>query len=110
MRILAGLLLLCFVSPLRADDVPQFRGPGGRGVSAEKGLPVNFGDKENLRFKVALPGRGLSNPVIAGGRIFVTACSGYQEKKLHLLCFDVKDGRRLWERTFAATSPTLCHP
>ncbi|MFO0968108.1 MAG: PQQ-binding-like beta-propeller repeat protein [Gemmataceae bacterium] len=103
-------LLFVLGGALRAEDVPQFRGAGSRGVSTEKSLPVNFSDKENLRFKVSLPGRGLSNPVVAGGRIFVTACSGYQEKRLHVLCFDARDGKRLWERSFAATSPTLCHP
>jgi outer membrane protein assembly factor BamB len=110
MRTTLLVLSVLVVAPVHAEDVPQFRGRGGLGVSTEKGLPVNFGDKENLRYKVALPGRGLSNPVIAGGRVYVSACSGYLEKKLHVLCFDVKDGRLLWERKFAATSPTLCHP
>jgi len=104
------VLLLAVAAPALAQDVPQFRGVGGLGITKETGLPVNFGEKENLRYKVPLTGRGLSNPVIADGRLYLTACSGYQEKQLHVFCFDVKDGKQLWERKIAATSPTLCHP
>jgi outer membrane protein assembly factor BamB len=57
-----------------------------------------------------LPGRGLSNPVVAGGRIYLTACSGYRERRLHVLCFDEATGKKLWERQFAATGSTACHP
>lgn len=110
MRHTRTLFVVLFCVPLaQAEDVPQFRGLGGLGISSEKGLPVNFGEGENLRYKVPLPGRGLSNPVIAGGRVFLTACSEYQEKKLHVLCLDQKDGRLLWERHFRSTGMTLCN-
>src|SRR5205085_8282456 len=29
---------------------------------------------------------------------------------LHVLCFDLADGKKLWERQFWATGTTLCHP
>ena len=76
-----------------ADDVPQFRGAGGLGTSSEKNLPITWSKTENVRWKAALPGRGLSNPVIAGGRAFVTASSGSQQDRLHVVCFDVADGK-----------------
>ncbi|MCI0640816.1 MAG: PQQ-binding-like beta-propeller repeat protein [Gemmataceae bacterium] len=104
------LLLALPVIVLRAEDVPQFRGPGGSGVSKEKGLPVEWTEKENIRWKAALPGRGLGNPVIAAGRVYVTACSGFEQKRLHVLCFDLKNGKQLWERQFWATGATQCHP
>ena len=78
-------------------------------MSAEGGLPVRWGPSENVRWKAPLPGHGLSSPVVAGERVYVTACSGYQYSRLHVLCFDVRDGRRLWERQFRATGNTLCH-
>src|SRR5690242_8587554 len=93
--LLAALLL---AGPALGEDVPQFRGPNGSGVSAEKGLPVNLGEAANLRWKAELPGRGLSNPVIADGRIFVTACSGPEQKREHVLCLDQQTGKKLWER------------
>ncbi len=92
-----------------AQDVSQFRGPGGRGTSKETGLPVTWSAKENIRWKVELPGRGLSNPVIAGGKVFVTAATGFQQDRLHLLCFDLAGGKKLWHRQLWATGTTLCH-
>jgi outer membrane protein assembly factor BamB len=94
----------------RAGDWTQFRGTGGAGVSDEKNLPVKWSATDGLRWKAALPGRGLSNPIIAGDRVFLTACSGYREGRLHVLCFDTKSGKKLWERQFASTGNTSCHP
>jgi outer membrane protein assembly factor BamB len=105
---LCVLALLSVVG--RAEDVPQFRGTGGSGVSTEKGLPIKWSAKENLRWKVELPGRGLSNPVISGDRIFLTACTGPEQKREHVLCLDLKTGKKLWERQLWATGTTLCHP
>jgi outer membrane protein assembly factor BamB len=52
----------------------------------------------------------VSSPVIAGGRIYVTACSGYRQRRLHVLCFDATTGKKLWERQLASTGGTVCHP
>jgi outer membrane protein assembly factor BamB len=102
--------LVLTASGAEAGDWPQFRGPGGSAVSDETGLPVRWSKTESLRWKVALPGRGLSNPVIAGGRVYVTACTGVLQERLHVLCFDAATGKKLWERQFWATGNTLCHP
>jgi outer membrane protein assembly factor BamB len=106
------VLMIVFLgcSLLRAEDVPQFRGIGGLGLSKEKDLPTHWTEKDNLRWKAALPGRGLSAPVIAGGRVYVSAASGYNQTRLHVLCFDVKDGKKLWERQLWSTGGTQCHP
>jgi outer membrane protein assembly factor BamB len=103
-----GVLALA-VSPLAAGDWPQFRGPGGGGV-ADGALPVRWGPAENVRWKADLPGRGLSGPVVAGGRVYVTAASGYRERRLHVLCFDQATGKKRWERQLAATGNTMCNP
>jgi outer membrane protein assembly factor BamB len=107
-----GAFLAIFLLSLSviAADWPQFRGPGGTGVSPETGLPVRWGPAKNIRWKAELPGRGVSSPVVAGGRVYVTACSGYQQRRLHLLCFDAACGTKQWERQFQATGNTLCHP
>lgn len=110
MRSCAIAIISGLVVGSAAADVPQFRGAGGRGVAEVKGLPLTWGDKENLRWQAELPGRGLSNPVIADGRVYVTACSGYNQTRLHVLCFDQATGAKLWERQLWATGGTLCHP
>src|SRR5438270_3937972 len=53
-------------------DWPQFRGPGGGGVSSETRLPVDWGPEKNLAWKLAIPGTGWSSPIVWGNRVFVT--------------------------------------
>ncbi len=103
-----GLLLFAAVTP--AADWPQFRGPGGSGVAEETGLPTRWSPTENIRWKAPLPGRGVSSPVVAGGRVFVTACTGVAQDCLHVLCLDAATGKELWHRQFWATGNTFCHP
>lgn len=88
----------------------QFRGPGGRSTSGEADLPTDWGDAENLAWKVDLPGRGVSSPIVTGSRVIVTASGGHRQDRLHVLCFDAGTGRRLWERRFWSTGRTSCHP
>ncbi len=106
--ILLGVLLAPGLAA--AGDWPQFRGPGGTAVSEERGLPTRWGPSENVRWKADLPGQGHSSPVVARGRVYVTACTGPLQDRLHVLCFDTAAGKRLWERQLHATGNTLCHP
>lgn len=106
-RCLLALALLPF---LLGADWPEFRGPGGQGWSDEKGLPTRWSKTENVRWSAELLGRGLSSPVIVGNRVFVTACTGFQQTRLHVLCFDAATGKQLWERKFWATGGTSSHP
>lgn len=93
----------------RAEDATQFRGPGGLGISKETNLPGKWSSTENIRWKASLPGYGLSNPVIANGRVYVTATAAYEQKREVVICFDVKTGKKLWERQVWATGTTQCH-
>jgi outer membrane protein assembly factor BamB len=107
----AGTFVLgLFVVWSIAADWPQFRGPAGTGVSPERALPTRWGPAENVRWKAKLPGRGVSSPIVAAGHVYVTACSGYQQRRLHVLCFDAATGAKQWERQFQATGNTFCHP
>ena len=91
------------------DDWTQFRGPGGLGISSESGLPVEWSKDKGIRWTADLPGIGLSSPVVAGGRVYVTATSGPEQERLHVLCFDGRSGSRLWERRFWSTGSTQCN-
>src|SRR5260370_11603205 len=77
-----------------AADWPQFRGPNGLGVSADKNLPVQFGPQKNVVWKTELP-PGHSSPILVGPRIFVTA---YEGKKLFTFALDRSTGKILWNR------------
>ena len=72
-------------------------------------LPATLG-KENIVWTANLPGRGVSSPIVVGGKVVVTANSGPRQERLHVLAFDAKSGRELWHRQFWATGRTLTHP
>ena len=55
-----------------SSNWPQWRGPDGQGVSADKGLPVEWSHAKNVKWKTPLSGRGHSSPIIWGKRIFLT--------------------------------------
>lgn len=52
---------------------PQWRGPLGNGVAPHADPPVQWGDGKNIRWKVELPGKGHSTPIVWGDRLFMTA-------------------------------------
>ena len=92
-----------------AADWTQFRGPQGNGISDEPAFTASL-NQTNVAWKSALPGRGLSSPLVIGERVFVTCSSGPKQDRLHVICLSAKDGSKLWERQFWATGRTLCHP
>jgi outer membrane protein assembly factor BamB len=107
---IALIFALTLTHAARAEDATQFRGSAGIGVSKETKLPTTWSATEGVRWKAELPGKGLSNPVVANGRVYVTATQAYQQKRQVVLCFDVKTGKKLWERQVWGTGTTLCHP
>ena len=58
-------------APLSAQW-PQWRGPGGLGISPEKNLTTEWSPEKNIKWKTEIPGRGHSSPVVWGNRIFLT--------------------------------------
>lgn len=107
-RSLLSLVALAAVVFQAGADWPQFRGADTSAVSADKNVPTTI--TENIAWSADLPGRGLSGPIAVAGRVFVTASTGYQQDRLHILCFDARTGKKLWHRQFWATGQTLCHP
>ena len=75
-----GLVSACGVGPASAAELvtgttaawSQFRGAGGDGLVAAGVTPTQWGAEKNIVWKVPLPGFGWSQPVVWGGKIFVT--------------------------------------
>jgi len=108
MKLTTLITLLFNWGILHAGDWTQFRGPLGNGVSIESGLPTTLSDK-NLKWKVGLPGRGLSGVLVLGNNVLVTCSSGATQNRLHVLCLNSKNGGLKWQRQFWATGRTMCH-
>ena len=107
-RTLISYVALC------AFTIPSFGDWRGFRGSASSGLPeetvANWDGQQEIAWQVDLPGRGLSSPILVGERLFVTCSSGPLEERLHVLCFDAKNGSRIWHRQFWATGRTVTNP
>lgn len=80
-----------------AREWTRFRGPNGTGIASGRGIPSEIGEG-GWNWRVKLPGRGHSSPVVWESRLFVT--SAEEEKgRRHLLCIDTRTGRTLWTVT-----------
>jgi outer membrane protein assembly factor BamB len=103
---LARWSIIVLAVPVSAADWPQFRGPGGQGISSENGLPTTWSASENVIWKTELPGAGTSSPIVVGDRIFLTGYAGYNVPgqpagsmdalKRHVVCLGERDGKVQW--------------
>ena len=82
---------------LRADDWPNWRGPDNNGVARADGLPITWSESKNVAWKLPLPGKAGSTPVLWGDRLFLTSS---RNNDVVLLCIRT-DGKPLWERPLA---------
>lgn len=75
------IALLSFLSPHPGpDDWTGWRGPRGDGT-AEGSPPIEWSEEKNVRWKSALPGAGLSSPIVWGEQVFVTTAVPTGKKK-----------------------------
>lgn len=95
-----------------ASDWPEFRGPTGQGISDAQGLPLEWSESRNITWKTGLPGQGWSSPVVAGGRVWVTAAEiESSSTSLRLLAFDAASGRELLDtEVFRIRTSRLLNP
>src|SRR5580765_1402709 len=73
---LVVVLVVALAGSISAADWPQWRGPRGNGASDEKNLPVRWSATENVAWKAAIGGLGVSSPIVSGDRVFVTSQIG----------------------------------
>lgn len=59
-------------SPAPESGWPAWRGPLANGASPDAAPPVRWDETTNVRWKVAIPGRGVSTPVVWKDTVFVT--------------------------------------
>lgn len=136
------LVLVAFLLPAaaaNAEDIeydrqwPEWRGPLRSGVAPFGDPPRTWSEKQNIRWKKKIPGRGLSTPLIWGDRVFLTTAipmgprpdqdkAAKVEKALPewrqqagtspgeilaftVLALDRRSGSILWQRTLRESSP-----
>ncbi len=135
-RVLSTAILLAAIAAVltfeaathsQADPAhwPAWRGPFANGM-ARTGAPTEFSDTKNIKWKIAIPGRGYSTPIIWGDRIFLTTAvptgkkgptsdlktthpqggtSAGEEQRFIVMCLDRRTGRTVWEQTATTAVP-----
>jgi outer membrane protein assembly factor BamB len=83
------------VVPVAADHWPQWRGPMLNGESGEKNLPVRWSTTENITWKLAMPERSGSTPIVWGDHVFLNVGEG---SNLALWAVDRTTGTVRWKR------------
>jgi outer membrane protein assembly factor BamB len=101
----------------------HWRGPFGTGMAVSD-APVRWSDTSGVTWKVAIPGRGHSTPVVVGERVFLTTAipTGRQsaaptprgsgggadaglEHRFEVMAIDRRSGRTVWQRTATVATP-----
>src|SRR5438445_4608980 len=95
--LVAALLIAILEFSAFADNWPAWRGAEGSGICHERNLPLHWSTNENVRWRVPLPDRGFSTPIVWGKHVFVTQAIA-KERRLTLMCFDRSDGRLFWQQ------------
>jgi outer membrane protein assembly factor BamB len=105
-RTLLVLILGGLTSAALAGNWDRFRGPNGTGVVDDKDVPLTFGVKENVVWKVPLSGAGNSSPIIWDKRLFMQSASK-DSKQRTLHCLDATSGKTLWEKSIAGVGARI---
>lgn len=116
-----GFLLWSHVEVHATDENwPQWRGPLGTGAAPNSDPPVEWSETKNIRWKVALPGKGHSSPIVWGDRIFLTSAVPFgellppkhstapgthdgvpvtQKHEFVVMAVNRRDGKLLWQKS-----------
>ena len=109
-----SILIISCANVSLAENWPQFRGPGGQGISQQKNLPITWTDTDNIAWKISLPGYGASSPIALDGKLYLTCYSGYgipdksdaiEDLQLHVVCINPKNGHIVWDKEVKPTLP-----
>jgi outer membrane protein assembly factor BamB len=101
MAVYLGCLVGLVTGPFaRCQEWTRFRGPNGSGLSSAITVPVHWTEKD-YNWKIKLPGKGNSSPVLWGDKLFVTAGDNETGKRI-VQCVNAVDGKNLWTREFEA--------
>ncbi len=120
---------VAMAAPPASSDVeggwPAWRGPSRTGSAPGGNPPIEWSETKNIRWKKAIPGLGLSSPILLGDRLYLTTAVPTGEEvenvpragrrdgippdqvlgyEVHAL--DRTDGSTVWKRTVRTEAPS----
>ena len=104
---------------------PQWRGPQGNGVAAQANPPTEWGEGQNVRWKVEVPGKGHASPIVWGDQVVVLTAvpapdaaaptiegeswrRGFRpagDMQFIVISYDRKSGAERWRRVVRQATP-----
>jgi outer membrane protein assembly factor BamB len=69
--VVTGLLGPAILADEIDNNWHRWRGPNGDGTSTTANPPVEWGPDKNVKWKVAVPGKGSATPIIWGDQLFI---------------------------------------
>lgn len=136
--LLISVLALCYAGIVSAQLKPErqwpvYRGYMSSGILDNASLPDNFDIEKgvNVRWKIEVPGMGLSSPVIWGDKLFITSAisqadiaglkpglygdvTPVRDSSMHewkVYCIDKNTGKIIWDKTsFKGVPKIKRHP
>ena len=109
-----------------AGNWPQWRGPLANGVSPSANPPISWSETNNVRWKIPLPGKGHSSPIVFGDSVYLLGATpvGGAQKAVHddapgvhdsvpvthrhqffALAVNRRDGSILWQKSLREEWP-----
>ncbi len=89
--------------PTVATDWPWWRGPNRTGEAiGHQNPPLKWNEKEGVKWKTPIPGRGHGSFCIVGEKVFVQTADETNGAQL-VLCVDRSTGKSLWKRVVHAS-------
>ena len=105
------MVLLAVGEPSTRADWPEFRGPSGDGHASASvdaklaGLPLQWSETNNVKWKIEIPHRGWSAPVVMGGQVWLTTATE-DGHDFFAICVDAESGQvRFNEKLFHTDNP-----
>lgn len=101
-RIVAALAFFGTLSASHADNArswPQWRGANQNGVATGEKFPIRWSEDSGIAWRIELPGRGGSTPVIQGETAYLT--TGMDDKNW-LIAVNTETGKLDWQAELGA--------
>ena len=123
---LLAFLTVTIDTPDPAEQWGAWRGPLATGVAPHATPPLHWSEHENVRWKVAIPGKGHSSPVVWNDRVYVTTAIPIGDQlepapdlspgahdnapvthrqRFSVLALRRSDGQRVWQRDLVDALP-----
>ena len=111
--LLAGAVPAASAGAEAKDDWRRWRGPNNNGV-AESDAPLHFSASENVTWRIPVPGKGHSTPVISGDTIYLTTATetgsdseagALVQHDFLVLAINKDTGKEVWRQVATTATP-----